>query len=449
MNVTAITAGGFACTLLSDEGPPQGTQVVVRITQWAGVDAHVANHRALTEVIPWGVPKLVGAPPTNYATIADLPRNYLEAMQKQPACGAKLEQWRSAAEAGDNTPITVYRMEYANRGTFATYQWSNYADRVLDAKRFTFLAIGLIYAANWRLGFQHSDLTPTNLLVHHDDEGMGVPIPWLIDFDLATFGAPRKIGSLYVAPPEVFLQPLGVAPAAPPVPCSYDIWSLGMCLLAKAITPIGAPRLANAQAIVMETYPGLQDPRYIRTFTYYVICCFHSLLTGRHIDRYQLISNERHLLPIPDDRLVACRTQFYDTVQAKYGDGFVRLHKDLRELLLRMLDVDPEARVFGGDMNSYFYEPYFTLLKDRSGLIARYIIPILGIAPMPNVMRRPIVDQVQALVAAGMELQCGYCGGRAHYVDMQLRGWVCKVKNHSLGSYFREEEINSTQAGPA
>jgi len=439
--ITALGGGGFACSLLSNEGPPQGTDVVVRITRWRGIADHIRNHEALAAVLTWGVPKIVAGSIVQYPSIGhvDFPRRYVDAMNRNDTCAAKVLEWSDLiADDVERTPITVYRMEYANQGSFEHYQWSSAQHRRNDPKRFAFLAIGLIYAAGWRLGFQHSDLTPDNLLVHNDPLS-GEIFPWLADFDLATLGAqPRKTGSLYVAPPEAFLARPAEAEAEAEVLCAYDIWSLGMCLLGKAITPKGAPRLYMPIPEHLVTFQGLHIQSgvdvnvYRRLFTYYAICAFHSVFAARPIERYQLYTSERALLTRVRDRdLEHFRTSLYTVVKARYETPMNAIPAELRNLLFRMLDLTPSARVFNGDMASYFYDPYFTMVADRAHLMATRIAPILGIEAMPNVMHRrraPVADWVRSLVAAGITPLCGRhagCGRRARYVDVETGEFVC------------------------
>jgi serine/threonine protein kinase len=325
-------------------------------------------------------------------------------------------------------------MERANQGTYAHYTWRSEKTKAHDHKRFIFLAIGLLYAASWRLGFQHSDLTPWNLLVHLDDEKN--IFPWLIDFDMSTFApdAPES-GSYYVAPIEWFLTPPGTKSA---VPYAYDIWSLGMCFLGKLLakTSEKVAIAAFPKSPASDSLPNYAqlEREYEQLFTYYRICCFHALLHGRPINSYRLQDRNRWRFPQTNQELEAYRTSFMVQIQNEYRDAItLRVTAAEKTLLHQMLHIDPSERIYRGEMFRYFFLPYFSPI-DAANLLNRYIMPILGMQRLPNVLERPFEAQVRALVAAGIEPQCGHCGRAAHYVDVAGRAFFCSEIEFGCGA---------------
>jgi hypothetical protein len=420
MSVTAISAGGWACTLkvvVDDEHEPY----VVRITANPDALEDIALHSQLDGIFQWGSARLIGEP--QQCKPLDIPDVYVAAMNTNPRCAAHLQTW---FDRPLRTTITMYQMEYADVGQFNDVNVAQHDDIF---RRLVFLLIGLLYAGQWRIGFEHGDLTGSNILIGRgDDDDDGDIVPKIIDFDFASHGGAhnnpdRRLGSYHVLPYEFAAtqQPTAIRTVLGAV----DVWALGMCVFSKLISN-------NAYAAHYSSLVKLKFHRNIDKkldgpmLTFYTMCALHSLLSG--LDYETTYANYFKPRDVWDARsLGAVRRHVMKAARGQFGPAIEAILPDARELLLRMLHLDPMKRVFNGDMYRYFQMAYFTNVLDTQALLGRYIFKLFsGANVMPNTMVRPVKAQIRAAHEFGLALRCGQCrDADADYLNEQLGMLVC------------------------
>jgi serine/threonine protein kinase len=421
---TMLNAGGNACVLKANDN-----LTILRISN-ASYDRAVDQQR-LHEQLPWFVPhvSIVAVYNSYKAFYIANGDELVDLMEEHDRCVKNvLTKLRT-----NDSPIMVSQMEFINGTTLRTFSRQFPNDKDLRLLMFQILA-GL-YVLQRTLGFEHGDLNGSNILVAVPGDNGARFTAKLIDFDFIRFftatpddvNADRQMGSLDIAPIEF----TGARTPAPVrlVRGALDIWALGINLLSiKVKGQTGAFYVTTAMANYMlgenfQPYAVVDKKTEHQILQHFAICAIHSLLSGHSYDRYAPPKVGGNT---PD--WTTARTRVYVYMQKEFKGPIDALDDETKEILRRMMHINPFDRTFNKNVARYFDMPYFDGIEDKERLLETLVRSYLAqdgrrrvLPPIGNNM----TEQIRNLHRLNLA-KCGDCSNMPHYLDAQRKRLVCE-----------------------
>jgi len=420
-----LSAGGNACVLKSHDN-----LTILRISN-ASYDRAV-DQQKLHEQLPWFVPhvSIVAVYNSYTAFYKDNGDELEDLMEDHDRC---LRNVLTKLQT-NNSPIMVSQMEFINGRTLKTFSRRFPDDK--DLRLLMFQVLAGLYVLQRTLGFEHGDLNGSNILVAIPGDNGARFMAKLIDFDFIRFftavpdgvNADRQMGSLDIAPNEF------TAAKTPAVlrlvRGALDIWALGINLLSiKVKGQTGAFYVTTAMTNYMlgENFQPdveLDDKIVHQILQHFAICAIHSLLTGYSYDRYAA-----HKLGggTPDWNPVRMRVYAY--MQREFKGPIEALDDETKEILRRMLHINPMERTFNKEVARYFDMPYFSAIEDKAQLLETLVRDHLAAADGRRRVLPPIgnnmMEQIRNLHRLNLA-KCVDCSRMPHYLDAERKRLVCE-----------------------
>lgn len=399
-----LKGGGNACALLSKA--PGRKDHVIRISGAPGGFEDAQTLMRLQRVLKWGVPIVFEVKQLRYDELDNEIIDLLDHVK----CSDLKQRWQL-----EKPVITFTEIEYADSGEL---------DKVPkdELVRVTYLLLGLLYAAQYNLHFEHGDLTPWNVVLDRDDDGYLVPK--IIDMDFASFHgfeqSDRYLGSYYVRPLEFTTR--NVPSTQRKVLGAVDTWAVGIFLLGQFV---GRDRSAYITywdpSIANELGLRYDDDNRIEANTHYLTAAFHAVLFGQFIESYGVFKE--------DDESTKYLTRakvFYESVRRVYGQRLSRLPHEQLTLLRQLLHPNPLERVFHYDYARYLDMAFFqSVSKDLFTSKIRPLVKYTG-RKRPLTNSKPVDQLVQTYYSIGVEMRCHQCAtGIASHADLDANSLLC------------------------
>lgn len=421
---TMLNSGGNACVLKANDN-----LTILRISN-ASYDRAVHQKR-LHEQLPWFVPFVsIVAVYNSYTAFYEDNGDELEHLMAEDYRCVKNVLTKLQT---NNSPIMVSQMEFINGTTLQTFSQRFSDDKDLRLLMFQILA-GL-YVLQRTLGLEHGDLNGSNILVAIPGDNGAKFTAKLIDFDFIRFftdvpdavNANRKMGSLDIAPNE--FTAANTPAVLRVVRGALDIWALGINLLSiKVRGRTGAFYVTTAMTNYMmgENFQP-NNERYEKVvhqiLQHFAICAIHSLLTGNSYDKYVA-----HKLGGGTPDWNPIRIRVYEYMQREFKTPIDVLDNETKEILRRMLHIDPMERTFNKNVAEYFDMPYFSGIEDKAQLLETLVRDHLAedgrrrvLPPIGNNM----TEQIRNLHRLNLA-KCVDCSQVPHYLDAQRKRLVCE-----------------------
>jgi serine/threonine protein kinase len=447
--LVALGAGGNACALKWTN--QWGETRLLRITNNTN-ESDLDNHKKIAGAIPWFVPAVLEEEYfETYAEFIRQKKEIVKAMEGLAECKEHLDRFK----LDPDNAITVVAMEFAEGGTLDALR--KLETDPVDFRSIFYLLIGGLYVAQYKLSFEHLDLTGLNIVLQKQSPKK-VPhiVPKLIDFDFLAFQQQAKpnraIGSLHVRPIEFSQEPTERSTAWRQVLGACDIWALGIALLGMLldndtyITDIICFKQQFMKPDFRMDLSKVADPNLIgeimehvdKVVAHYAVCALHCVLFDydwkndypKHKRRFG--ENDEHDLDQywPDVEVHYTRNAIHQYMLDEHAEQIKRLELDERKLLRRMLKRDANKRIFNGNVWRYFDMEYFQLVPEtqRTYLLKNYVYPYLGIKDpkkkgFPSTLGNEMT-QIRNICELGLAI-CVDCGKKPDFYDTHRRLLVC------------------------
>lgn len=364
--VKILAFGGFACTLLVTYGA-RHQNAIARLSKSERAPLATETQQKLYKRLSEWIPQVLHC-------TQNIPRQVRSMLDANEKC-------KQLVFGAEHATMTI--MEYAELGTLSEFLLGS------DDLVHVFSEILLfLYFAQVLYGFQHGDLHSKNVVLTTRRQVK------IIDFDFSTFytqnlhHTKHKLGNNWIRPLEIITKTSYTENLIGTV----DIWALGIMVLSL---------WCGGQNIVNRIKKAEGNESYANS----VVIILEALLDGVHEKELKpkTIAITNHIRELKDD------------------------DADLHEVLVRMLSIYPEERIFNGELYKYFDMAYF---QRRTDMNERFKTLLAGILFTDTPQKTTdYKSQVESLIEAGISVACMTCGSSENlFVCSNTGKVVCNIK---------------------